>query len=253
MASVSVVRPSGVDMATDLKALDAANDGVLADLVRLFVNLESAALTSELERPAEPAAGVAVDVARTLAAQLAEVRRRRTAEVQDSLGARAIAVGGRLNAWFRGKRDEIERIFRAQGLGDIAVHADVRMPPDERTGWFRRQVTESAHTAGHYADFSFFVGWASLRIRTGETYMRYVASLHGAGREPGVMAVTTFGELEPIPHEDPPEREYVRTTADAFRFVHTETLAQVEERAGELEQLLDEGLAVALAALMKHG
>jgi hypothetical protein len=94
------------------------------------------------------------------------------------------------------------------------------MPPSARTHWFRRQITESAHKAGHYADFRLFVGWASLRVRVDRLQLRYVASLHGAGREPGVMAVTTF--------------------------------AEIEQRASELEGLLDEGLAVALASLLRR-
>jgi fido (protein-threonine AMPylation protein) len=239
-----------------LKALDAANEGQLADLVQLFVKLESAALTSELERPAEEAAaGMAVEVAHTLAAQLAEARRRRESEIQRQLQARAVAVGGRLSGWFGRKRDELIAVFRAQGLLDVGVLCDVEMQPSDRTHWFRHQVTKSAHTAGHYADFRIFAGWASLRIRIERLQLRYVASLHGAGREPGVMAVTTFAELEPFPADEggAPAREYVHTTSDAFHFVHTEAIEEINQRAGELEQLLDEGLAVALASVLKRG
>jgi hypothetical protein len=239
-----------------LKALDAANDGRLADLVQLFVKLEGAALTSELERPPEDAGlGLAVEVAHTLAAQLAEARRRRESEIQRVLQARALAIGGRLREWFTRKREELIPVFRAQGLEDVTVIADVEMPPSARTHWFRKQITESAHAAGHYADFRLFAGWASLRVRAERLQLRYVASLHGAGREPGVMAVTTFAELEPFPagEEDAPTpREYIFTTPDAFRFVHSEPLAEIEQRAGELEGLLDEGLAVALASLLKR-
>jgi hypothetical protein len=239
-----------------LKALDAANEGKLGDLVQLFVKLEGAALTSELERPAEDTgAGLAVEVAHTLAAQLAEARRRRESEIQRVLQVRAVAVGGRLREWFTRKREELLPVFRGQGLEDVTIVADIEMPPSARTHWFRRQITESAHTAGHYADFRLFVGWASLRIRVDRLQLRYVASLHGAGREPGVMAVTTFAELEPFPageDDGPTPREYIHTTPDAFRFVHSEPLGDIEQRAGELEVLLDEGLAVALAGLLRR-
>jgi fido (protein-threonine AMPylation protein) len=239
-----------------LKALDAANDGSLSDLVQLFVKLEGGALTSELERPSEDTGlGLAMEVAHTLAAQLAEARRRRESEIQRVLRARAVAVGGRIREWFTRKRDELVPVFRGQGLDDVTVLADVEMPPSPRTHWFRKQITESAHTAGHYADFRLFVGWAGLRIRVERLQLRYVASLHGAGREPGVMAVTTFAEVEPFPpvEEDAPTpREYIHTTPDAFRFVHSEPLLDIERRAGEIESLLDEGLAVALASLLKR-
>jgi hypothetical protein len=84
--------------------------------------------------------------------------------------------------------------------------------------------------------------------------LRYVASLHGAGREPGIMAVTTFAEIEPQPAQDgedsSPVREHITTTVDAFRFVHTESTDEINQRAGDLETLLDDGLAVALANMM---
>lgn len=241
-----------------LRALDKANDGQLAELVRLFVKLESAALTSELERPPETErGGVAVEVAHTLAAQLAEARQRQETELLGQLNARATAVGGRLRAWFDRKREELATVFRGRGLTDVQVIADTEMPPSAKVHWFRWQITESAHTAGHYADFRIFVGWSSIRVRLERWQLRYVASLHGVGREPGVMGVTTFAEIEPYPQpqveeETTPARDYIRTTTDAFRFVHSESLEQIGERGSELEDLLDEGLAVALSDLMKR-
>lgn len=240
-----------------LDALDAANDGTLAKLVRLFTRLESAALTSELERPVEtPANGVALDVAHTLAAQLAEARRRQTEDAERQLRARAVAVGGRLAEWFGRKRAELRDVFRSQGLGDVAVVASTEMPPSPKATWWRRQAIESAQRAGHHPEFRLYSGWASLRIRTDRWQLRYVGSLHGAGRGAGVMAVTTFAEIAPyVPRDasgDPASPEYIPTTADAFRFVHSEQLDEVAKRASEMETLLDAGLAVALAELLKR-
>jgi hypothetical protein len=69
------------------------------------------------------------------------------------------------------------------------------------------------------------------------------------------MAVTTFGEIQAYPFldasDDPDTSEFVRTTVDAFRFVHSESLEELTQRARELEDLLDEGLAVVLAELLK--
>lgn len=239
-----------------LRALDSANQGSLRDLIALFIRLEATALTSELERPLEPAVrGVALDVAHTLAAQMAEVRRRRESEIQARLTARAVAVGGRLRQWFDQKRAELVEVFRGRGLNDVAVSSNTEMPPSDRTHWFRRQIVESAQFAGHYADFRTFAGWASLRIRTDRWVLRYAASLHGAGQEPGIMAVTTFAELEPHPAQEgeagTTSREQIRTTVDAFRFVHTEDMDDIGRRAAELERLLDDGLSVALAEMMK--
>lgn len=239
-----------------LRALDAANQGRLADLVQLFVKLEGSALTSELERPPEEPSGVSIQVAHTLAAQLSEARRRRETELLTRLTARSVAVGGRLRSWFDRKRDELAGVFRGRGLTDVVFIADTEMPPSSKTHWFRWQVTESAHKAGHYADFRVFTGWSSLRVRLDRWQLRYVASIHGAGREPGVMAVTTFAEIEPYPlpeaeEDSAPPRDHIRTTTDAFRLVHSETLEQINQRGPELDALLDEGLAVALSELLK--
>lgn len=240
-----------------LRALDAANDGHLTDLIQLFVKLEGSALTSELERPPEAErGGVSIDVAHTLAAQLAEARRRRETELLQRLTARAVAVGGRLRSWFERKREELAAVFRARGLTDVAFLVDTEMPPSSKIHWFRWQVNQSAHTAGHYADLRVFTGWSSLRIRLDRWQLRYVASIHGAGRDPGVMAVTTFAEIEPYPvpeaeEESAPARDYIRTTTDAFRLVHSETLEEISQRGPELDALLDEGLAVALSELLK--
>lgn len=240
-----------------LKALDTANDGTLRALIVLFVKLEAAAVTSELERPFEPSttAGFAIDVAHTLAAQLAEAKRRRETEIQQRLTARATAVGGQLREWFNRKRSELVDVFRSKGLGEIQLSADTEMPPSSaRSHWWRRQVNISAQLAGHVADSRAFAGWASIRIRTDRWVLRYVASTHGAGRDPGIMAVTTFAEIEPYPGQDPDNSfvpEPIPTTADAFRFVHSESMEEISSRATELEELLDQGLAVALVELMK--
>lgn len=244
-----------------LRALDGANSGSLADLTSLFVKLEGAALTSELERPPETdRPGIALDVAHSLAAQLARVKRDRDEALQLAWTARAIAVSGRLEAWFDRKKQELAQVFRQQGVPEVVILAGTQRPPSERAQWFRAQIIDSAHAAGHYADFHHWAGWSDLRIRLERWQLRYVASLHGAGRDPGVMAVTTFAEIELIESQSPADaseqavvsREPIRTTSDAFRFVHSETVDQINGRAAELEALLDEGLAVALTALLRR-
>ncbi len=51
--------------------------------------------------------------------------------------------------------------------------------------------------------------------------------------------------------KSPSAGDYIGAATDAFRFVHSETLDQINMRAPELESLLDEGLAVALWELLK--
>lgn len=244
-----------------IESLDRANDGDLRDLIGLFARLESSALASELERPDEPAKGFSAEVAHTLAEQIAHRRMRAREAVAQKLDTLSRAVAGRMEAWFNSKRQELENIFRSQDLTDVKVLADIQMPPSEKAQWFRNQAIKTAHLAGHYADFTGFTGSCCLRIRVNDLQLRYVAAIHGAGRETGVKAVVTFGDIGPRPSGTtgrsiealeriaPTDFE---TTHDAFRFVHTESVANLDARAGELEELLEEGVTEALARLLKQ-
>ncbi len=237
-----------------IDSLDTANDGDLGRLTKLFIGLQSAALTNELARPQDiEANGVSTEVARTLASQLAEIRKRKATAVERELKARAISVLARTETWFANKRNELAKVFLDEGVKDAKVRFDVEKPPhSNKTHWYRQQIIDAAHAAGHYADFRFFSAWVRISVEIEQHRLSYVASLHGAGREPGVMAVTTFAELRTIDDSDAIEakgRQYVPTTEDAFRFVHSEDAENLDMRAGELEELLDAGLANALAKL----
>lgn len=244
-----------------IETLDRANEGDLRDLVALFARLESSALASELERPHEAPKGFSAEVAHTLAEQIAHRRMRAREAVALKLDTLSRAVAGRMEVWFRRKREELESIFRSQNLTDVRVLADVQMPPSEKAQWFRGQAIKTAHLAGHFADFAGFTGSCCLRVRVQDLQLRYVAAIHGAGRETGVKAVVTFGDIgarssaPPSPSAEPPDRippTDFETTHDAFRFVHTESVVDLDARASELEELLEEGLTEALAKLLKQ-
>jgi hypothetical protein len=78
--------------------------------------------------------------------------------------------------------------------------------------------------------------------------------VHGAGSNSGVLAVTTFATIRQGSGPDLNDQDVVdiSTTADAFRVVYTESMEAVNSRVGELHELLDQGLAVALAELLKR-
>jgi hypothetical protein len=85
------------------------------------------------------------------------------------------------------------------------------------------------------------------------TLLSFVASVHSAGSNSGVLAVTTFATIRHGNSTlEAPEVADISTTADAFRVVHTESMEAVNDRFGELHELLDQGLTVALAELLKR-
>ena len=240
-------------------ALNDAKAGDLAPLIRLFANLESAALANELERPAELERGTSTEIARSLADQLKGLRRAQESKRSEQLRLRAIAVSKHIETWFEAKQRELDDLFRSRGLTDLKVHG-ARSELGQKApiwDWFRAQVIKAAHRAGHYADFGpEYSGWVGFHIRRDDLLLRYIAALHGAGQKSGVLAVVTLAELvwSGVDEEGNPlkERQQVETTADAFRVVHTESIEAINSRDNELHELLDEGLSVALVAFFSR-
>jgi hypothetical protein len=192
-----------------------------------------------------------------LADQLARLRKEKQSEAERAFKVRALAIGGRVEQWFKTKATELSEVFKGKGLQRLRLRHSAEMDQaSDKSRWFRRQVIDSAHVAGHYADFRVFSGWASLRLKVDDFEVRYVASIHGAGFDSAVVAVTTFGVLGSVKTSDEESigsaPEDIRNTKDAFRVVRTELVEDIEKRSAELEDLLDEGLAVALAAFLSR-
>ncbi len=244
-----------------LRALDGANDGDLGPLVTLFTNLESSALAGELEETATVAADSSRQVARTLAAQLANRRAKAKTARGIALQVRVTAVFGMMSKWMETKRDELRAEFVTQGIIDAAIDLYSARSDEPATSpgalprhlFFRRQVIDSARDAGHYAYFGGFVGLLNLRVKLEGMRLGFVVSLHGAGADSGVMAITTVASIRAAGGEPGDESTIdVPTTSDAFYFAHEETIEALNGRSGELADLLDGGLTVALAELTRR-
>lgn len=241
-----------------LRALDAANEGQLHPLILLFANLEDAAMTAELARP-EDESPVTKEVARSLAAGLRAYTERKQTAARRELEPRAINLFARVRSWFDSKAAELSGELRRNGIA-----AGVRVFSSEDEGEnplrFYNAIVRAARTVGHDPNLSALRKWCSLGIRFEGQDVRFVTSLHAVGRDAGVAAFVTFALVEPTPSkrrdqdDDAAERrtEYIQTSADAFRFVHTETTEQLNARFADLAQMLDESLAVAVAVFMKR-
>ena len=218
-----------------MAGIQLANSGELASLVNLFTRLESAALTNELERPELIVGGAAADVAHTLAAQLAAVRKHKASTREKALRPRAVAIAARISHWFEKQEKTLSATFEKQGLSDVSVHNFAYDPL--KAHWFRGQIGRSARTSGHYADFTAQSRWWHLRVKLSQEGLQvsFVTSLHGAGRDSGVMAVTTCAEIKPLEGEDP-RAEYFDTSSDAFRFAYTENTDELAKRGPSFER-----------------
>jgi fido (protein-threonine AMPylation protein) len=243
-----------------ITALDRANDGELNPLVQLFANLESATLAGELERPVVAEATTSRQVAHTLAAQLAARRTKEHDAQHAALETRGTAIVADLHNWFTETRAELLGVFAQQGIEDAQIN--IVSSAREDTSFkhimfhpldFRRQIVEAAQVAGHHADLSGFVTLVNMRTAIEGTLLSFVASVHGAGSSSGVMAVTTFATIRHgHPALEDTDASDISTTTDAFRVVYTESMEALNNRLGELHELLDQGLTVALAELLKR-
>lgn len=243
-----------------LAALDRANDGDLRPLLSLFAKLEQAALVRELETAVELAPGSSTKVAHTLAAQLAARRAKEHQQQQTVLLVRAQAIEGMIRQWLEGKEREIRAIFREQGLSDLRARltsgtswSDPRVAGERpRHQWFRHEVIQSARRVGHFADFSGPVAMSCLRLSVEELRLTFVASLHGAGRDSGVLAVTTYSSLRVGSRDGADDELVIDLPNDAFLAVGTEPIEAITDRYHELHEQLDDALAIAMAEFVQQ-
>lgn len=159
-----------------------------------------------------------------------------------------------VNRWLEGKELEIKSIFGAQGIRDLRVSrtdgASWNAPGHEgeqpRHQWFRHQVVRSAHRIGHFADFSGPVAMFCLRLSLDELRLTFITSLHGAGRDSGVLAVTTYASLRLGSRDGADDELVIDLPNDAFLAVGTEPVDKTTDRYQELLEQLDEALAIAM-------
>lgn len=203
-----------------LGALDAANDGDLRSLVRLFAQLEIVALRTELERPAvvTPASGSAVDIARAYAERLRSLRAgTETQEVKraEALGA---ALQRRVRNHLESVADSLAATFRTV---DPATTAEV--------------VAVKALSGPRWL--------IDLDLKTLDTTFTYSVNIVGV-TEPTVLRVDVIAlarrQLDEKIHFDP-----------LFRPAPTDTVTllaadDLDRRWPEIEELLDRTLAVAV-------
>ena len=242
-----------------IESLDLANAGSLAPLGRLFTKLAMRSIRRELVVPIPaPIPRTARDVARAFARSFEQKRREEAESKQLAVRIRASQLHGNIGVWFDNARQDLKEDFAQEGL-TIRIWKDEATPeePPRRTGerspsqWFDDQIIESAKRAEHFAVLWADRWWTMLGIAVNGLQLRFVASMHHVGSlRTGVMAITSFGEIR-IVDEGPSTRmdAFIPTSWDAFTFSHDE---EVEDRAAELYEWLDQSLAVALQKLMNR-
>lgn len=242
-----------------LGALDDANAGNLAPLGKLFTKLAMRSIRRELEEPgAEPQAPTAREVARAFARSLGRREQEETERRKLAVQIRADQIHSQLRVWFDTASNNLREDFVGAGR-KVKTWTDAASPDDPARApnayppstWWHDQIVRTAKRAEHFAVMSPDRWWALLGVAVNGHRLRFVASIHHVGSiRTGIMAITTFGDIEVADQEYPgQERAFIATSLDAFTFSHDE---EVEDRTSELYEWLDQSLAVALQRFMRR-
>ena len=233
-------------------ALDQANDGDLAPLVRLFARLAIRSIRRELDESM-------LDMLTTTATedpwllteelddeQLDQMEEARGREAD--IGIRAHQFHGFICDWLREARFDLAAEF-SEVEQKVEVRTDQATPIDRRARWWRREIVRTAKRAEHYAYLKPRPWWSMLRMTVGGARLRFVTSIHHvATAYTGVMAITSFGKIRILGEEPSATREiFVETSWEPFTFSYHEDIG---DRLDELHDWLDRSLAVALRELM---
>lgn len=233
-----------------LDALDQANGGDLAPLGRLFAKLAMRSIRRELEEPVpEPLPQTAIEFARFHARKLRRQEQEETERKESNVRIRARQLHGRIEDWLKAAGEGLKKEYIKENR-KVDIRTDKASPGSKRDGWWRWQIIQSAKRAEHWADLRSSKWWAQLEVKINGVRTRFTASIHHVGSpRTGVMAITSFGDIQDGGKSSSYEDHFIETSSDAFTFTHDE---EVEDRAEELYEWLDQSLAAALMELSRR-
>jgi hypothetical protein len=234
-----------------IKALDAANEGDLRPLVRLFARLEIVALRGELERPVKPvtAAAGSVSVARAFADQIKGLRAADPDEVARRAAELAAAAHGRLipliSELGRGVRDAFRDVDP-----EARYSVTSAAPPDDQAKYWWRQVLAAARQADFYVNRTNGYWWLRLHMTVFGQTLRYLIVVQKVGHgETGVLAVTAYAES--VVPEEPDEKD-AHSPEPLLELLPTDSVTlvynhELEDRWEEIHAFADQTLAAAVS------
>ena len=234
-----------------LDTLNQANDGDLAPLGRLFAKLAIRSIRRELEEPIpDPLPQTAKEVARFHARKLRRREQEETERRELAVHIRARQLHSRIEDWLKTAGKDLKQVYTEEERR-VDVWTDKAAPDDSEASYWRYQIIQSAKRAEHYADLSSSTWWTKLAIRINGVRTQLVTSIHHVGSpRTGVMAITSFGDIRVTSEETLSYKDaFVEASSDAFTFSHDE---EVEDRADELYEWLDQSLAVVLMELSRR-
>lgn len=232
-----------------IAALDAANDGDLSDLIRLFARLEISALQSTLTQPVTRAEQLdAAGVVRAYANRLRQIQDVTSQEKADGVTYVAGEVAVRITNYLEGQRQELQDSIRSI---DPTAWAAIGFaaPPEERAHWWRRGLIETARAVDFYTNLAGGSWWTRLQLEVFGDRLRFIAAVQKVGHgETGVLAVTVYAERvhpesDDISSVTEPESILDISPTDSVTLAYNDVPS---ERWPEVEELLQRKLREAV-------
>ena len=221
-----------------IHALDAANDGDLAHLIRLFAKLEIIAMQSMLTQPVtfgredrDAAAVVDTYVRRTHG-----LRNAQAADRREAVGRLAFEV----HAGVVGYLDmQARSLAAALGRLDSTAQANLTsaQPPEAQSRSYRRQIIAAANSVDFYTNLADGAWWTSVQVDALGERLDYLATVQKVGRgESGVLALTAYAEFVPASGDSArPELALTLSPTDSVTLAYTDHVA---DRLDEIEEFL---------------
>lgn len=220
-----------------IDALEHADQGDLKPLVDLFAESQRRTFLSSLSL-AEDAIQERQSLQTMLDATIGRIRAKQTARIEDAI------LRAQQNAEVLYK-DTIDKMQGIQREVDVAlrgiipnslVRLDSADAQDERAGYYRYQIIQTARQLGYYANLSNFRSWVRLAIRPDDTQTEILISFHVLGHQPrGVMIASACAY-----------RRYSSDDGDTSQVVDLQPLSQTpfEFTYQEEEEALQKRFAV---------
>jgi hypothetical protein len=234
---------------TYIAALDAANEGDLGDLIRLFARLEIAALQSTLTQPVQLTGQPdAASVVRAYADRLRQIQDATSQEKARGVKFVADDIAARITNYLDEQRRELHESLRSI---DPAAWAAIgsASPPDERSRWWRRQLIQTARAVDFYTNLGGGTWWTRLQLEALGDRLRFLAAVQKVGHgDSGVLAVTVYAERvhpdsDEISGASEPESILDMSPTDSVSLAYSD---EPSERWPEVEELLQRKLREAV-------
>ena len=212
-----------------IHALESADQGNLAELVRLFVGIQRQAFIQALSISEDVVRGHAV-IDQIISATKDRLQARTAALTREY--ARVFEAAKRIENICRLKLEEAQKSLK-QILRTASPRLRVMVDSSKETNgfWFRKQIIETAEALKYFADTRTYRTWHRLRM-TEDRQTSLVIAFHALGVSfAGTMAACAFIEFK-----DRTEAGETTTSGpftlcrEAFQFSYAETVEGIEAR-----------------------